>query len=112
MKFLDEEKQEQVRAAKTPAQARSLGRKRHKSFRKDWKKIRQVIMTRAVYTRCKNTQALADTLLATGKRLLVESSNYDYFWGCGRDRRGANNYGKVLMNVRQKLTEELAKEIL
>jgi predicted NAD-dependent protein-ADP-ribosyltransferase YbiA (DUF1768 family) len=39
--------------------------------------------------------------------MLVESSNYDYFWGCGRDRRGENMYGKVLMNVREKLREEL-----
>ena len=44
MKFTDEVLQEKVRAAATPAQARKLGRKRHKSFRRDWKQVRETIM--------------------------------------------------------------------
>ncbi|MFE8073362.1 NADAR family protein [Marinobacteraceae bacterium S3BR75-40.1] len=106
MKFSDEARREQIRAAASPRQARKLGRKSHKSFRRDWKKIREVIMTRALYIRCKTYPALAEALLATGDQQLVENSNYDYFWGCGRDRRGQNAFGKVLMNVRSKLREE------
>ena len=49
---------------------------------------------------------IAEALLATGDTHLIENNNYDYFWGCGRDRRGENMYGKVLMNVREKLREE------
>ena len=74
--------------------------------RKDWKKVCTVIMTRAVYTRCKTYPEVAQALLETGEVRLVENSNYDYFWGCGRDRRGENAYGKVLMNVREKLKQE------
>ena len=35
-----------------------------------------------------------------------ELSGYDYFWGSGRDMRGKNNFGKVLMGVRDKLRSE------
>lgn len=72
----------------------------------DWKKRRQVLMTRAFYTQCKTYPNIAEALLETGDQKLVESSAYDHFWGCGRDRRGENTYGKVLMNVRAKLLEE------
>ncbi len=72
----------------------------------DWKKRRQVLMTRAFYTQCKTYPNIAQALLETGDQKLVESSAYDHFWGCGRDRRGENTYGKVLMNVRAKLLEE------
>ena len=58
-------------------------------------------MTRAVYIRARSHPELAQELLNTGDQTLVENSQYDYFWGCGRDRRGNNTYGKVLMNVRQ-----------
>ncbi len=107
MKFTDGDYQERVRTANSPTQARKRGRKRHKSFRKDWRKIREIVMTRALYTRCKTYPVLTEALLDTGERKLVENSSYDYFWGCGRDRRGENTYGKVLTNVRTRLREEI-----
>jgi ribA/ribD-fused uncharacterized protein len=63
-------------------------------------------MTRAVYTKCKTYDDIAGLLLSTGTQRLVENSQYDYFWGCGRDRRGENMYGQILMNVRDKLMQE------
>ena len=63
-------------------------------------------MTRAVYIKCRTHSEVSQALLATGKETLVESSQYDYFWGCGRDGRGNNAFGKVLMAVRDKLTQE------
>lgn len=108
MKFTDEVRQEQIRAAANPTQARKLGRKRHKSFRPNWKQMRETVMTRGLYVRCRTHPELADALLATGEQKIVENSNFDYFWGCGRDRRGDNRYGRVLMNVRAKLREERA----
>ncbi len=108
MKFTDQTWQERVRAAATPAQARKLGRKRRKSLRRDWKQVRETVMTRGVYTCFRTHPELAEKLLSTGDQKIVENSNFDYFWGCGRDRRGKNCYGQVLMNVRAKLLQELA----
>ena len=106
MKFESPQDQEKVRSAKHPKQARKLGRSRFRKLRKDWSKVKVIYMTRAVYTKCKTHPDIAEKLLATDDKKLVESSQYDYFWGCGRDRLGNNAYGKVLMNVRQKLREE------
>jgi hypothetical protein len=109
MKFTDDARQEQVRNAKSPTEARKLGRKRHKSFRSDWKQVRDTVMIRGLYTRSRTHPELAEALLETGDQPIVENSNFDYYWGCGRDRRGDNKYGKVLMNVRAKLRDEQAE---
>jgi ribA/ribD-fused uncharacterized protein len=117
MKFVDDVYQEKIRQAPHPQKARKLGRRRLKKIRSDWSQVKDVIMTRGVYTRCRTYPNLAQQLLATGDRQLVENSQYDYYWGCGRDRRGNNAYGKVLMSVRSKLLEEslgshLPKQVL
>jgi len=106
MKFENGDRQKKVREAEHPKKARRLGRRRFTSIRRDWGKIKTVMMTRAVYTKCRAHSEVAQALLETNNNKLVENSQYDYFWGCGRDRRGNNAYGKVLMNVRNKLREE------
>ncbi len=108
MKFVNQDYREKVRQAEHPRRARKLGRNRFQKRRGDWHQVKATVMTRAVYTKCRAHPEVAAALLATGDKTLVENSNYDYYWGCGRDRRGANMYGKVLMNVRDKLREEQA----
>ncbi len=105
MKFDHEDHQEKIRLSEGVEQARKLGASRLKKRRQDWKRIKVTMMTRAVYTKFKTYPELAKQLLAT-EGSIVESSQYDYFWGCGRDKRGHNHYGQVLMNVRNKLLEE------
>jgi len=106
MKFEDESYQEKIRHADSAKHARKLGRRRFKKLRTDWKKVKVVYMTRALYTKCKTYPEIAKTLLETEGKRLVENNLYDYYWGCGRDRRGTNMYGQVLMNVRNRLKEE------
>ncbi|GAB3106172.1 NADAR family protein [Aestuariicella hydrocarbonica] len=106
MKFEDSQYREKIRAATSPKQARKLGRNRFKRPRPDWKSIRTTIMTRAVYTRCKTHTQAYQALMDTDAKKIVESSSYDYFWGCGRDRLGHNHYGVILTKVRDKLREE------
>jgi len=109
MKFEDPDYQEKIRQAPHPKKAKAMGRSRVKRIRKDWKKVRVTVMTRAVYIKAKTHPEVAEVLMDSGNRDFIENNAYDYFWGCGRDRRGDNWYGKVLMNVRQKLRDE-AKE--
>ena len=106
MKFSAGDYQTLIREADTAKKAQKLGRTRFKKVRADWKDVREVIMTRGVYTQCRTHTELAEWLLNTGDQALVDNTQYDYFWGCGRDRRGENAYGKVLMKVRDKLREE------
>ena len=107
MKFEDKNHQEKIRQTTNSKQARKLGRSRSKKIRSDWKNVKSVFMTRAFYTKCRTYPDITEALLQTESRKLVENSQYDYFWGCGRDRRGENMYGQVLMNVRDKLREEV-----
>ena len=106
MQFESEALQQKILQLTSAHQCRRFSKWRFWQRRKDWQQRRQVLMTRAVYTKCKMYPHIAKLLLDTEQATLVESSNYDYFWGCGRDRRGDNTYGKVLMNVRAKLLAE------
>lgn len=108
MKFADEHLRQQISRAVNPGSAQSLARWRFWKVRRDWKKVRQLVMTRGIYVKCRTYPEVGAALLATGNRLIVETSQYDYYWGCGRDGRGHNTYGKVLMNVRQRLQQESA----
>lgn len=110
MKREDEAFRARIAATAHPREARRAGRSRRVKPRKDWKQVRRVMMTRAVYTKCKAYPEVAKALLATGDRRVVEVTAYDYYWGCGRDGRGHNTYGEVLMDVRDKLREEQARD--
>lgn len=106
MKFEDPAYREQIRLSAHPADAEKLGKSKKHGRRQDWDKVKEVYMIRAIYIKCRTHAEVAEALLKTGDTPLVESSQYDYFWGCGRDMRGSNAYGKVLMNVRRKLRED------
>lgn len=106
MKFTDPAQSAAIRDTATPAAARQLAEVHARAVRRDWKKIRQTVMTRGCYVKCRTHDDVASALLETGTRRIVENSMYDYFWGCGRDGRGHNTYGLVLMAVREKLRVE------
>ena len=103
MKFEDEAIREEIRQLAHPNDTVKLVKKYKRKIRKDWKKIKITVVTRGLYIKCRTHEAVASALLKTGDRKIVERSQYDYYWGCGRDGRGDNNYGKVLMNIRNRL---------
>ena len=104
MKFVDEAIREQIRQAPHPDDAAKLAKQHKKQIRKDWDKIKTTVMTRATYMKCQSHAEVARALLATGDKNIVENSQFDYYWGCGRDGRGKNMYGKILMDIRDKLS--------
>lgn len=107
MKFSDPQQQAAIRNTPSPAEARILAEENKKAIRNDWKKVKVVVMTRGVYIQARTHAAISKALLKTADKDLVENSQYDYFWGCGRDGKGGNQYGVVLMAVREKLQEEV-----
>ena len=106
MKFADADYREQIRTAHHPADATKLGKSKKHGRRKDWDKVKETYMTRGTYIKCRTHPEVTQALLATGTAQIVETSSYDYYWGCGRDLRGENVYGKVLINVREQLRKE------
>jgi len=102
-KFTDEEHFEKIRTAKTPRNAKSLGRSRKVKIRQDWEHVKDDIMRKAVRAKFETHDDLREILLATGDRELIENAPRDYYWGCGALRTGKNMLGKILMEVREQL---------
>lgn len=118
MQFEEADLQDRIRQAPTPKEAVKIGdpgfpmkllNKLWQKPRADWARLRSIYMTRALYIKCKAYDEVAQRLLETGDVHLLETSQYDYYWGCGRDQRGENMYGQVLMNIRERLRSENAE---
>ncbi len=109
MKFEQQSLRDQIISAADALEANKIADKNKRKIRKDWKKRKKLMMTRALYTMFKTHSDAENKLLSTGTNKLVENSQYDYYWGCGRDLRGDNRYGQILMEIRNKLKEALNK---
>ena len=110
MLFVDSNYGEKIRNAASPQDATKLGKSWWHKKRKDWKQVRVTVMTRATYIKCRTYPEIGQQLLDSGDIEITEVSQYDYFWGVGRDQRGENAFGKMLMDVRKKLKEEQESE--
>jgi len=97
---------EQIEQAPSALSAHELASPWFRRKRSDWKKLRAVLMTRALYTKVQMYPEVREALMETGDNKIIETSLYDYFWGVGRDQRGENQLGQIWMNIRQKLREE------
>lgn len=99
-----------IRAVKTPEEAAALGRDRCRVMRKDWEQVKVEIMYQAVLKKFLTHLDIQAVLLSTQEALIVEDSPTDYYWGCGFQRTGQNQLGKILMQVRQAIQLKLAQK--
>ena len=76
-------------------------------LRPDWEKVKNGIMEEIVCAKFTQHTDLAEKLLATGDRVLVEGNHWgDTFWGVDtRTGQGENHLGKILMKVREELRQ-------
>lgn len=102
-KFAGTEHVELVRNAKTPMDAANLGRDRSRPLRRDWERVKDDVMRRAVRAKFSAHPELIELLRSTGQAELVEAAPNDFYWGAGRDGTGKNMLGKILMEVRAEL---------
>jgi ribA/ribD-fused uncharacterized protein len=108
-KFNDRSHQDQIRKAKSPMIAARWGRDRKKKLRRDWESMKIGIMREAVLAKFTQHDDLRDILISTGDAKMVEHTSNDSFWGDGGDGSGENWLGRILMEVREKLSEEKVK---
>ena len=86
-----------------PSQAKRLGRRI--ALRKDWEQVKISIMTEIVRAKFTQNPELADKLSATGDAHLEEGNDWgDRTWGTVNGV-GANNLGKILMQIRDEIKE-------
>ncbi|AXI77485.1 NADAR family protein [Peterkaempfera bronchialis] len=114
--FGDEETLGGILAARTPGEARKLGRLVRGFREEQWARERAELVVEGNVAKFGQDAALSAYLLATRHRVLVEASPLDRIWGIGLaadDRRaadparwrGLNLLGFALMEARRKLAD-------
>jgi ribA/ribD-fused uncharacterized protein len=104
-KFPDTAQEEVIRLARSPTNAKRLGRSRKFRLRRDWEQVKDAIMREAVLAKFTQHPDLAAVLLGTGDAVIAEHTRNDDYWGDGGDGHGKNKLGKILMSVREELRQ-------
>lgn len=87
--------------AKTPGEAKKLGRK--VKIRDDWESIKLQIMESVVRYKFTKNKDLGKKLVETGDAYIEETNNWgDCYYGVCNGK-GENHLGKILMKVRSEL---------
>lgn len=106
--------EEIVDLGKDPKTAKNLGRKVKGFNEKEWSKVREEMMYKAIMLKFKSSKELTKKLLDTYPKILVEGTPFDPIWGVmikwdddrilnEKNWKGQNLLGKVLMRVRDDL---------
>ena len=92
-----------VLACRSAAEARRTGRQI--AMRPDWNRVKVQTMREVIEARFAPGRPAAARLAATGDAELVHHAPWDGYWGTGRDGRGRNELGRMLMAQRSRLQE-------
>lgn len=116
--FDNHELAKEIVQASHPKKVKALGRKVTGFSNTVWNQHRVDIVVSANLAKFSQNQALADFLIKTDKRILVEASPADKIWGIGlagddsdsinpHKWKGLNLLGFALMEVREKLKQDI-----
>ena len=94
----------EIQAAATPELAAKIGRDLQHQPHPDWDLNKCAVMYRAIWRKFSDHLEIQQILVETGAAEIIEDSPVDHFWGCGSDRSGQNQLGRILMQVRNQLT--------
>jgi ribA/ribD-fused uncharacterized protein len=97
-----------IRRAATPLRAAQLGRDRSRPLRRDWDRVKDDVMRRAVAAKFVAHADIRVVLLGTGDEEIVEDTDTDHYWGRGRSGAGRNMLGRILMRTRTRLRADQA----
>ena len=105
MKAKDLEVSIWISEAMNPFLAMKAGRslRKGKELIDNWDKLKVQIMREGLISKFSQNEELRNKLLATGDVILHEDSPSDMFWG----KKGKDMLGKLLMQVRKELRNEI-----
>lgn len=109
-KFTEKSVINKILLASTPRIASEIGRNRKYKLRKNWRLIKNDVMYNAVFYKFFQNEELRKKLLATGNEEIIEETVKENYWGCGSNKDGKNNYGRVLELVRENIRRISMKE--
>ena len=107
-KFVGQPLFDEIRRAPSAGAAKKLGQNLEVPMVEDWNERRVALMRRAMEAKFTQNPELKAALLATGQRLLLED-RADPFWGRGKDNRGVNRLGLLLMELREALAPPISE---
>ena len=108
-KFIGTRHADRIRRARTPLQAAELGRDRSAPLRRDWERVKDDVMRRAVAAKFRTHADIRAILLSTGDDEIVEATTTDHYWGRGSTGTGKNMLGRILMRTRTQLRADLTQ---
>lgn len=94
-----------IRKLSTPYLAFKHGRMY--DIRDDWEEVKDNIMQRGILAKFTQNEKLKKLLLKTENAKLVENSPTDDYWGTGKNGKGKNKLGKLLMSLRTDLASSV-----
>ena len=109
---------EEIQQAKTPAISKKLGSikkpKNGARLREDWNKdtteklddgtilkLKDLVMLQGLTYKFDSHPEIKEKLIKTYPSILIEESKTDSYWGNGKDGKGKNMLGKILMELRK-----------
>ncbi len=105
-KFEDESIIDEIKNANSPLDAIDVALKYKDKVKLNWNELKIDTMCEILREKVKQNHYVKDILLGTGNEEIIEDSPDNYFWGSGKDGSGQNNFGKVLMKIREELKSQ------
>jgi ribA/ribD-fused uncharacterized protein len=106
-KFEGTPHEEEIRLTAGAGQAAIKGRDHRRPLRKDWEAVKDDVMRVAVRAKFTQHPHLREILLSTGNAEIIEHTSRDRYWADGGDGRGKNMLGRILMEVRWMLSQNV-----
>lgn len=104
-KFSDQDLCDRILLCTSPLEAWELARTLKQYRRADWDAVKVDILTDIVRAKVSQHLEVKRALLATGDQEIIERNPEDDFWGDGAKGKGQNQTGKLLMRIRDELSQ-------
>ncbi len=106
-KFNDRKIKQRIIDAATPNEAAAIGRDRSLERRSYFRDMKVRIMYQGVLEKFRQNGDIRNKLIRTKDDDIKELTEKESYWGVGPELDGENNYGKILIKVRDAVKKEL-----
>lgn len=111
-KFDDPKIRERILECETPKEASVIGRDRSLPRIPNFREIKNQKMEEGIYHKFSQNKDIRSKLIETRNQEIREMSEKESYWGVGPNLDGENHVGQILMKVRERVKEELKREIV
>ena len=108
---IDEEIVEKIFNARSAYDSKNIAKKHKEKMNQNFVLIKISIMEDICKHKLQQHFYIQEKLLETNNRQLVENSPTDTFWGCGENKDGRNELGKIWMKLREELNNNKAMSL-